>query len=55
MAEKPPKDHKFFVFFIFWKKFIKLRKFAVEKKKKREHWLGWGNLVATDKEISHGK
>ncbi len=53
---KIPKDHKFFVFFIFGKNFTKLRKFAEEKKeKKKKNWLGWGNLVATDKEICHGK
>jgi hypothetical protein len=32
-----------------------LRKFAGQKKEKKKNWLGWGNLVATDKEICHGK
>jgi hypothetical protein len=28
---------------------------AEKKKKKKTGWDGWGNLVAMDKEISHGK
>jgi hypothetical protein len=37
---KIPKDHKFFVFFIFGKNFTKLRKFAEEKKEKKKK-TGW--------------
>jgi hypothetical protein len=55
MAEKSLKTINFSFFSFSEKTSPSCENLQDKKKKKKKNWLGWGNLVATDKEICHGK